>query len=40
LGKSEDYMFVGPLIMINDEQLKEAFKAIDKALHIGDGYLE
>ena len=35
-----NYMFVVPPIIINEEQLREAFVAIDKALTIGDGYYQ
>jgi taurine---2-oxoglutarate transaminase len=31
-----NYMFVAPPLIINEEQLKEAFIAIDKALSLGD----
>jgi len=34
-----NYMFVVPPCIINEEQMKEAFAAIDKALSIGDEYV-
>ncbi len=34
-----NYMFVVPPIIINEEQLNEGFKAIDKALTVADGYI-
>ena len=33
-----NYMFVVPPIIINEKQLADAFKSIDKALSIGDRY--
>ncbi len=35
-----NYMFVVPPVIINKEQMKEAFKTIDRALDIGDKYVE
>ena len=35
-----NYMFVVPPIIINEEQLNEGFRAIDKALTVADGYLK
>jgi taurine--2-oxoglutarate transaminase len=35
-----NYMFFAPPIIINEAQLNEAFRAIDRALTVADGYLQ